>query len=268
MSSSGSKSLGRILMPQSLHDKLQFDRHPITEFIRKNALPRMEKGQSLLDAGAGRIKEQLHREEYLAKGLKLETQDYCAGPGVDHIGDLAHTDLPGDKFDWVVCTQVLEHVDSPAEVCQELFRVLKPGGRAAITAPMSAYLHDLPYHFFHFTRIGMTKLVEDAGFKVEVLEPQGGHFRTLGVHLHYTCRVLKTFRKGFFSKLLLTPIILALSVLFGLVAKLFLMKLDDWFPFEGNTQGWNVIVRKPDANDAQTGNDKSETDKATDSKSK
>jgi SAM-dependent methyltransferase len=238
-------SIGRSLLPGKLHERMQFDRYPINEFTRRVVFPLLGKGKVLLDAGSGRMEEQTLRNEILETGAALETLDIFAGEGVDYVGDVTHTEFKDNSYDVILCMQVLEHVEDPSAVCREMFRILKPGGHALFTAPQSAYLHNLPYHFFHFTNIGMRKMVEDAGFKVETMEAQGGHFMNLGIHLHYTCRVLGTFASSPLKKTLLWPAIILSRVLFGFIGKLFCLWLDKRLFFEGNTQGWNCLCYKP-----------------------
>lgn len=49
------------------------------------------------------------------------------------------TDLPfdSDGFDIIICSHVLEHVPDDATAFQEIFRVLKPGGVAALLTPFA-----------------------------------------------------------------------------------------------------------------------------------
>ena len=58
--------------------------------------------------------------------------------GVGNINDIP---LDSDSLDAVMCSEVLEHVDSPEESIQELVRVLKPGGVMALSVPR--YLPEL-----------------------------------------------------------------------------------------------------------------------------
>ena len=58
--------------------------------------------------------------------------------GVGNINDIP---LESDSLDAVMCSEVLEHVDSPEESIQELVRVLKPGGVIALSVPR--YLPEL-----------------------------------------------------------------------------------------------------------------------------
>jgi SAM-dependent methyltransferase len=239
-----SKSLGSTLLPPSWHERLQADRYPIRDFVRRHFLPLLKPDMKVLDAGSGRLPEQQMRAELLATGAILDTLDFLPGEGVDHVADIADTKLPPASYDNLLCIQVLEHVPDPAAVCRELFRLARPGAHVIVSAPQSAWLHNLPYHYFHFTNIGLRKLLEDAGFEVLVLESQGGHFTQLAVMNHYTCRVLDSLMAKRGNPFWSVPLRLAGRLWFGLVLKAFYLQLDRLLPWEGNTQGWNALCRR------------------------
>mgnify|MGYP005848084961 CR=1 FL=1 len=50
--------------------------------------------------------------------------------------DLCDLPLEDDRFDWIFCYHVLEHIDDDRKALSELFRVLAPGGRAVIQVPI------------------------------------------------------------------------------------------------------------------------------------
>jgi SAM-dependent methyltransferase len=50
-------------------------------------------------------------------------------------GDALALPFPDDSFDRVVCSEVLEHIWDHRGAIAELVRVLKPGGRMAVTVP-------------------------------------------------------------------------------------------------------------------------------------
>ena len=58
--------------------------------------------------------------------------------GIGNINDIPFED---SSLDAVICSEVLEHVDSPSESVKELVRVLKPGGVMALSVPR--YLPEL-----------------------------------------------------------------------------------------------------------------------------
>ncbi len=50
-------------------------------------------------------------------------------------GDLLSLPFPDDTFDKVIAAEVLEHIPADERAIAEIARVLKPGGRAAVTVP-------------------------------------------------------------------------------------------------------------------------------------
>ena len=78
------------------------------------------------------------------------------------------------SFDVVLCTQVLEHVDRPETVVQEIGRVMKPGGLGLISVPFFYNLHLEPHDFFRFSPYGIKDLLERHGLRVRQLRGQGG----------------------------------------------------------------------------------------------
>ena len=54
------------------------------------------------------------------------------------VGDLYRLRLDAERFDLVLCTEVLEHVREPALAVDALCRLCAPGGRVAVTVPDGA----------------------------------------------------------------------------------------------------------------------------------
>ncbi len=57
------------------------------------------------------------------------------------VSNIKNIPIENASLDAVMCSEVLEHVDSPKESIQELVRVLKPGGIMALSVPR--YLPEL-----------------------------------------------------------------------------------------------------------------------------
>ena len=74
--------------------------------------------------------------------------------------------MVADTADLVLSTQVLEHVADPALYLAECFRVLRPGGRLILSTHGIMYFHPDPEDHWRWTRTGLTKIVEAAGFDV------------------------------------------------------------------------------------------------------
>ena len=77
------------------------------------------------------------------------------------------------SFDYVLCTEVLEHVPDPFAFLTDLHRVLRQGGTLILTVPWSARLHHLPYDYGRFTRLGLAALLNATSFTNVTIEERG-----------------------------------------------------------------------------------------------
>jgi SAM-dependent methyltransferase len=102
--------------------------------------------------------------------------------GIDTDARASVTSLPfsDGSFDSIISSEVLEHVPEPQDAVNELCRVLKPGGIAYISAPMSWALHYEPHDYWRFTNHGLAHLLGASGFKVIASQRIGGMFSLVG----------------------------------------------------------------------------------------
>lgn len=63
-------------------------------------------------------------------------------------GNAENLPFPDNHFDFVNCGEVTEHVNNPEQVCKEIFRVLKPGGKAYISFHNRWGIYDYHYHLY------------------------------------------------------------------------------------------------------------------------
>jgi len=135
---------------------------------------RLRPGDRLLDAGCG---EGRHCFGALAKGARVVGLDLDIESLRPHLGRLraearargsAGDFLQGDAlrlpfrdgaFDAAICAEVMEHVHDYQGAARELARVLRPGGRLAVTIPSATSEHI-------YLRLGD-----------EYFESPGGHIR-------------------------------------------------------------------------------------------
>ena len=88
--------------------------------------------------------------------------------------------LPDASVDTILSTQVLEHVYDFKSYLADCSRLLRPGGKMILSAPMHWRHHETPYDYWRFTRFGLWKSMEDSGFGILDFRPCGGFFAMLG----------------------------------------------------------------------------------------
>jgi len=88
----------------------------------------------------------------------------------DHFYDGGDFPFPDASFDNVVCSQVLEHVFDPDRFCEELARIIVPGGKLLLTVPFIWDEHEQPWDSRRYTSFGLRDLMEKSGFQVLIQE--------------------------------------------------------------------------------------------------
>ena len=175
-----------------------------------------------------------------------------AEEGQDLAGSAEAVPLRDAVADAVVCTEVIEHVREPLKAVTEAARVLKPGGRLYLSAPMSWCLHYEPYDYFRFTSHGLRHLLERAGLSLEREERIGGLFSLAAVRLVDVAaaglgRLLAPLSRPVAERLA-ALVVAPLSVLGHVAGAL----LDRFSPCDAI--GWAVLARKaPCASGAGSG---------------
>jgi SAM-dependent methyltransferase len=110
-------------------------------------------------------------------------QDRCAYvatdcfecPNVDVVSDIHHlTDVfQPESFDFVICTDVFEHIPRPWEAVREIHAVLKPGGTLLLTTPFNFHLHTAR-DYWRISADGLRVLLQEvAGFEEVAITPIG-----------------------------------------------------------------------------------------------
>lgn len=137
-------------------------------------------GAAVLDIG-GRI--QPYR--VLLPGARYLALDIRATPLVDVIASAEQIPFRDQRFDLVLCTQMLEYATDPGRVLSEIYRVLKPGGRLLLSVP-AMFPQDADEDRWRFLPAGLRQLL--SAFAQVELVPEGGSiagfFRTLNVGIH------------------------------------------------------------------------------------
>lgn len=137
----------------------------------QDVLKKYVKGKTL-DAGAGELNLRILLKDYCSEYISMDVEQK---QGLDLVSDIQNMKgIDSESFDTVFSAQVLEHVPEPWNACEEIYRILKPGGCAVITVPHLSGLHDLPHDYYRYTPYGIKHLMTKAGFKIKQEKEIGG----------------------------------------------------------------------------------------------
>ena len=140
-------------------------------------------GTKVLDVGAGSCpyRNLFAHCEYRSQDLAPLRGDqlrHGAYGRLDYVSDLTAIPVPDGSFGAVLCTEVLEHHPQPIIVVRELARILAPGGRLILTAPLGSGIHQEPYHFYGgYTPWWYQRFLTEAGFGKIMVEGNERSFR-------------------------------------------------------------------------------------------
>jgi SAM-dependent methyltransferase len=96
-------------------------------------------------------------------------------PAADIEGSVEALPVDDGSFDLVLCTQVLEHVDDPAQAVRELHRVTAPGGRVLASTHGVQVYHPSPTDYWRWTHAGLERLfTQSADWSAVDVTPVGG----------------------------------------------------------------------------------------------
>ncbi len=139
-----------------------------------------------LDCGCGR---QPFRAALEAIGYSYTGTDVAQNPegSVDVTcaidGPLPRALLERGPFDFVLCTEVLEHVAGWDVAFANFSALLKPGGRVLVTAPHFYQLHEEPYDFWRPTLNAIDLFAARSGLRVIHRQKVGDGWDVLGTLL-------------------------------------------------------------------------------------
>lgn len=129
----------------------------VEDFMKSVGLRYGGKGLSLLD-----VAPQDHKgaKPFFPADIIYQTLDIDPNSGATFIADLCNCSkkLGHDRYDLVVCTEVLEHTRQPFDAVQNIFNIIKPGGFAFISTPFNFRIHGPLPDCWRFTEYGLREL--------------------------------------------------------------------------------------------------------------
>lgn len=156
-----------------------------TRSVLTRLVPRYCFGR-LVDVGAGKSKYRPMIERSVSEYIPVDdlSSQYqydrdSAKKSVQYVSDASALPFQDKEFDSALCTEVIEHVQDPQAVVNEIYRVLRPGGHLILASGWLAPYHAEPKDYWRFSVEGYQVLGARAGFSFIHQEKQGGLFSSL-----------------------------------------------------------------------------------------
>ncbi len=162
-------------------------RKNIIEFIKEKANLYDKKGKLILD-----IAPEIHNNvsNYFEKA-KLETLDLVPKYNPTYVADITKNNkdiIPNNKFDFIFCLEVLEHILNPFHAVKEIKRIIKPNGKIFVSSPFNFRIHRPLPDCWRFTEHGLKELFKD--FNRIKIDKVSTRKRNL-MPIHYTLEAIK-----------------------------------------------------------------------------
>jgi SAM-dependent methyltransferase len=140
-------------------------------FGKKAIKAELIKGKSIIEVGSLNINGSLRPVVELFEPFEYIGVDIAMGPGVDQICPVENliSKFGSNRFDMIICTELLEHVKNWKKAIHNLKHILKPGGTLLVTTRSKGMLyHGYPFDFWRYEIPDFERIFSD--FNIKVLE--------------------------------------------------------------------------------------------------
>lgn len=147
-----------------------------------------------IGCGSGEYLHKFHAKGWEVRGVEPSAfgaqEGRRAGLNIFQ-GTLVEASLPTNAFDYVRSNHSFEHMPNPTEVLDEIYRILKPGGKLFIGIPnidslpfriFGRYWWYLgaPVHTYNYTVSTISTLIEQAGLALDTVYYNSNYVSLLG----------------------------------------------------------------------------------------
>ena len=177
------------------------------------------------DVGCGGKQYAAEVGKYAHRHLGLDHPATLHGTGaIDVFCTASALPLAVSSVDTVLCTEVLEHLEEPGHALAEIYRVLRPGGVAILTAPFIWHLHEEPRDFYRYSSYGLEYLFKSVGFDIVEIAPLNSFWATFA---QLTVYKLHTYNRGVLRFFPVIPVLgLVIQACLSVTSKL--RSVDRW----------------------------------------
>jgi len=173
----------------------------------------------VLDVGCG---QKPYQPLFAPHAASYVGVDPVENPLAELRGSVEALPVDDGSFDVILCIQVLEHCDDPAQAVRELGRVTAPGGRVLTSTHGVMPYHPSPTDYWRWTHAGLEKLFAENGSWASVrVTPASGMTACLGMIVSvYLDLAFRRMRIGVLARPLVAAINSSAGRIDGLSARL------------------------------------------------
>lgn len=151
--------MSQIIVSKLDVEHLKIIRKNIVSFMKSVAQKYANKPGKLLD-----IAPQIHEgaSPFFHASILIDTFDIDPQSTAKYIGDICQYNsfILDETYDYIVCTEVLEHTLQPFNAVKEMWRILKPQGFLFISTPFNFRIHGPLPDCWRFTEHGLRALLQ------------------------------------------------------------------------------------------------------------
>lgn len=196
---------------------LDYHQWAILKFVKEQA-SKIKSTENILDAGAGelRYKKYFSHCDYTSNDLCIGDKEWYFNQ-IDIKSSVYEIPVKSSSFNYILCTQVLEHLEFPEKAFKEFSRVLKKRGKLIVTVPLGQGEHQIPYDYYRYTKYALKGLGERNSLKLIYIKPQGGIFINMEYILWQSISVFLPFQNIAVIRYVTTLILLPVKLVSGMI---------------------------------------------------
>jgi ubiquinone/menaquinone biosynthesis C-methylase UbiE len=211
----------------------------------KEIASQIPEGSKVLDAGAGTCKYRnlFNHCSYKTQDFGCYKADGHEYGSLDYICDITSIPVNASSFDFIICTEVLEHLKYPELAIKEFERILRKDGELIITSPLGSGIHQSPYHFYGgFTPFWYNYFLPKYNFIIVSCLPNCGFFKHYGQESQRLVNIITPKKR--IAKLFFVPFKMLLFIGFKFLIPIICHYLDKVIQNDDFTVGYFVRAKK------------------------
>jgi SAM-dependent methyltransferase len=156
----------------------RWTRSGLYDFLEEN-LKIHDFNKILVIGGFGQVLDLINQR---VPSKNIKTLDIQLAHRPDYLLDISDpksTDVISERFDQIICMEVLEHVPNYELALSNIYKLLNENGVFVASTPWIIPLHDQPYDFHRFTWFEVKRILQKNNFVEILIECRGNYIDSI-----------------------------------------------------------------------------------------